>query len=89
MQHITYAHYDDVLFGFRCHVDWLVGANVVEKCVVSMFWAEVMSWDSTGIIQNGRRGSLKERANQARVKQRLCLAKQETTCRHQKRSGGK
>jgi hypothetical protein len=31
-------------------VDWLVEADVSEKCAVSIFWVEVISWDSE--IQN-------------------------------------
>jgi hypothetical protein len=26
-------------FGFRCHVNWLVEANISEKCAVSIFRA--------------------------------------------------
>jgi hypothetical protein len=49
-------------------VEWLTEANVTEKSVVSIFRAEAKSWDSRGIILVGRKGSLKERANQIRTK---------------------
>jgi hypothetical protein len=47
-------------------VDWLVEANVPEKCTVSIFRAEVTMLGIRGIIYGGR--SLKERANQDRVR---------------------
>jgi hypothetical protein len=45
-------------------VDWLVEANVSEKCAVSFFRVEVMRWDSQGLYREAGRGCLKERANQ-------------------------
>jgi hypothetical protein len=45
-------------------VDWLVEANVSEKLTVSFFRAEVTMLGIRGIICSGRKGSLKERANQ-------------------------
>jgi hypothetical protein len=45
---------DYVLFGCH-HMDWLVEANILKKCAVSIFKAEVMSQDSEGpYIQEGR-----------------------------------
>jgi hypothetical protein len=49
-------------------VDWLVEADVSEKLTVSIFRAEVTILCIRGIIWSGRKGSLKERANQNRVR---------------------
>jgi hypothetical protein len=38
-------------FGFRHHVDWLVGASILETYAVSIFMAEVMSWDSEALYR--------------------------------------
>jgi hypothetical protein len=42
-------------------VDWLVEANISEKCAACVFRADVVSSDSE--VWCGRRGSLKETAN--------------------------
>jgi hypothetical protein len=47
-------------------VDWLAKPKILEKHAASTFRAEVMSSDSDYI--DGRRGSLKEGANQDGVK---------------------
>jgi hypothetical protein len=44
-------------------VDWLVAANVSEKCTVSTFRAELTMLGIRGIILGGRKGSLKDRDN--------------------------
>jgi hypothetical protein len=49
-------------------VDWLVEANVSEKRTVSIFRAEVTMLGNRGIIYSGRKGSLKEKANQDGVR---------------------
>jgi hypothetical protein len=52
-------------------VDWLVEASVSEKRILSIFRAEVTILGIRGIIYGGRKGSLKERANQDGVRWRL------------------
>jgi hypothetical protein len=66
-------------------VDWSVDANVLEKHTVSIFRAEVTMQGIRGIIQSGRKESLKEWTNQDGVRQRFRWANGETPNRHQKR----
>jgi hypothetical protein len=44
-------------------VESLAEANVSERRAVTIFRAEVISWDSEGPCKDGRRGSLKEQVN--------------------------
>jgi hypothetical protein len=40
----------DCCFGLKCYVDWLVEANISEKHALSIFRAEVISWDLEGLV---------------------------------------
>jgi hypothetical protein len=63
-------------------MNWSVEANILEKHTVSIFRDEVTMQEMGGIIQDGRKGSLKKWANQDRAWQRLSQANGETPLAH-------